>query len=203
MFTLFSIIILAFSIIVHEVSHGWAALSQGDTTAKYAGRLTLNPISHIDPLGTIIVPLLMYISGLHIVFGWAKPVPYNPYNLKNGRWSELWVAAAGPLSNILIAVLCGLSLRFFGYSFPQSTVDILAYAVLINLGLAFFNLVPLPPLDGSKILFSLLPRASLKIRPFLEKYGFILTLFFIFFVWSMCLPLVYGAFHLLTGVSLV
>ncbi len=202
MFILFSIIILALSIIIHEVSHGLAALSQGDLTAKYAGRLTLNPISHIDPIGTILVPLVMFMSGIGVIFGWAKPVPYNPYNLRNGRWSELWVAAAGPLSNILIALVCGLFLRFYGFNLPQGTIELLGYTVLVNIGLAVFNLVPLPPLDGSKILFNLLPEKTQHIRDFLEKYGLFVTLFFIFFLWKFCIPLVTGAFTLITGVSL-
>ncbi len=203
MFTLFTIIILGLSIIIHEVSHGFAALSQGDATAKYAGRLTLNPISHIDPFGTVILPLLMVMSGVGVVFGWAKPVPYNPYNLRNGRWSELWVAFAGPLSNIVIALVCGTFLRFYGFNLPQGTIDLLGYTVLINLGLACFNLVPLPPLDGSKILFNLLPEKTIEIRGFLEKYGFILTIFFIFFIWQYCVPIVYFLFKLFTGISLM
>ena len=202
MFTLFTIIILGLSIIIHEVSHGFAALSQGDATAKYAGRLTLNPISHIDPFGTVILPLLMAFSGVGVIFGWAKPVPYNPYNLRNGRWSELWVAFAGPLSNIAIALVCGLFLRLYGLSLPQGTIDLLGYTVLVNLGLACFNLVPLPPLDGSKILFSLLPRKTLEIRAFLEKYGFVLTIFFIFFLWQYCLPFVFFLFKVIIGVGL-
>jgi Zn-dependent protease len=202
MFTIFCIIILALSIIIHEISHGFAALSQGDATAKYAGRLTLNPISHIDPFGTVILPLLMAFSGLGVVFGWAKPVPYNPYNLRNGRWSELWVAFAGPLSNIVLAVVCGLFLRFYGLNLPQGTIDLLGYTVLVNIGLACFNLVPLPPLDGSKILFSLLPQKTMEIRAFLEKYGFILTIFFIFFLWEFCIPFVLFLFKLITGTGL-
>lgn len=154
---IFSFLVLVMSIVIHEVSHGLAAMSQGDLTAKYQGRLTLNPLKHIDPFGSVILPLLFVLSGSNMVFGWAKPVPYNPYNLKNGRWSELWVALAGPLSNICIALIFGLVLRFFGDSLPAATIQILSMVSLINLVLAIFNLVPLPPLDGSKILFCFCP----------------------------------------------
>ena len=188
------------SIVIHEVSHGLAAMSQGDLTAKYQGRLTLNPLKHIDPFGSVILPLLFVLSGSSMVFGWAKPVPYNPYNLKNGRWSELWVAVAGPLSNICIALLFGLVLRFFGNSLPLATIQILSMVSLINLVLAIFNLVPLPPLDGSKILFSLLPEQTLKLRAIFETYGMFLTIFFIFFVWQYFSPAIFWIFRLIVGV---
>ena len=155
---LFSIIILIFSVIIHEVSHGYAALYLGDVTAKYAGRLTLNPIKHIDPVGSIILPLLFAISGSGVILGWAKPVPYNPYNLRNKKWGELIVAIAGPASNILIAVIFGLLIRFSGIlGLPTAFVQLSISVVLINLVLAIFNLIPIPPLDGSKVLFAFLP----------------------------------------------
>lgn len=197
---IFSFLVLIMSIVIHEVSHGLAAMSQGDLTAKYQGRLTLNPLKHIDPFGSVILPLLFVLSGSSMVFGWAKPVPYNPYNLKNGRWSELWVAVAGPLSNICIALLFGLVLRFFGNSLPLATIQILSMVSLINLVLAIFNLVPLPPLDGSKILFSLLPEQTLKLRAIFETYGMFLTIFFIFFVWQYFSPAIFWIFRLIVGV---
>ncbi len=196
---IFSFIILIMSIVVHEVSHGLAAMSQGDLTAKYQGRLTLNPLKHIDLFGSIILPLLFVLSGSNVVFGWAKPVPYNPYNLRNGRWSELWVALAGPLSNICIALACGLTLRFVGMGLPIATIQILSDITLINIVLALFNLVPLPPLDGSKILLSLLPEKANKIREIFEKYGLFLTIFFIFFVWKFFTPLIFLVFYAIVG----
>jgi len=139
---------------VHEYAHGWAAWQRGDSTAKNAGRLTLNPAVHIDIFG-----LLMLMFG---PFGWAKPVPVNPYNLDNPRKDMLYVSAAGPVSNILCAMLFGYSFRImhaFGLTAPlhHYIIDFFLLSVLINLGLSFFNLLPVPPLDGSKIVLSLLP----------------------------------------------
>lgn len=199
MISLFTLAILIMSIVVHEVAHGLAALSQGDRTAKYAGRLTLNPVSHIDPVGSILVPLICVLLPGSLMFGWAKPVPYNPYNLKNGRMSELWVAFAGPLSNIIIATIAGLTIRFYEMAIPEATVSILATTVLINLVLAVFNLVPLPPLDGSKILFSLFPKFAYKFGHIFQQYGFLATLVFILFFWQFLTPVIIGAFNLLVG----
>lgn len=198
---LFNLAILIISIVVHEVSHGLAALWQGDRTAQYEGRLTLNPIKHIDPVGSILVPLLCALLPGSLMFGWAKPVPYNPYNLKNGRTSEFFVAFAGPLSNILIAVLGALAIRIFGAGMPDATIAILAMTIMINLVLAIFNLVPLPPLDGSKILANILPyQASLKLNQFYVTYGLFATLFFIFFVWQYFAPFIYGLYRLFVGI---
>jgi Zn-dependent protease len=197
---IFSIAILAMSVIIHEVAHGLAALSQGDRTAQYAGRLTLNPISHIDPVGSIMVPLIMAILPGGMIFGWAKPVTYNPYNLRNGRWGEVWVAFAGPLSNILIALIAGLTIRFFGQNLPEATVSILALTALTNIVLAFFNLIPLPPLDGSKILMNVFPNWFGRFRAVFEQYGFIATLIFIFFIWQFLTPVILWLFRLIVGV---
>ncbi len=201
MSSLFSLAILIMSIVVHEVSHGLAALWQGDRTAEYEGRLTLNPIKHIDPVGSILVPLFCALLPGSLMFGWAKPVPYNPYNLKNGRTSEFLVAFAGPLSNILIAGICALVLRSFGTTLPDATIVILATTILINLVLALFNLVPLPPLDGSKVLANLLPLdASEKLNRFYATYGLFATLFFIFFVWQYFVPVIYWVYKVFVGV---
>ncbi|HEY1037472.1 MAG TPA: site-2 protease family protein [Candidatus Paceibacterota bacterium] len=200
MISIFTVAILILSIVIHEVAHGLAALSQGDKTAKYAGRLTLNPISHIDPVGSILVPLICVILPGSIVFGWAKPVPYNPYNLKNGRWSELWVAFAGPLSNIVIMLAAALTIRFFGTAIPQETTYILYVAALINATLAFFNLVPLPPLDGSKILINLFPNQMAKFRAVFEQYGMIATVLFIFVLWQFLAPAVFAIVNGIAGV---
>ena len=180
------LVILLFSVVIHEVSHGVVALLQGDTTAKYAGRLTLNPISHIDPMGTILLPIiLLVISGGSTFFGWAKPVPYNPYNLKNQRWGASLVGLAGPGSNIMLALIFGLMIRFGFGILPSFFIQALAMAVMINLSLAFFNLIPIPPLDGSRLLLAFLP-ASIAERwgMVLERYGMVLLMFMVFFMSS-------------------
>lgn len=193
---IFTIIIFIFSVIIHEVSHGYAAYMQGDKTAKYAGRLTLNPIPHIDIFGSIVLPILLILSHAPMVIGWAKPVPFNPYNLKNQKWGEAIVALAGPLSNILLALIFGLILRF-GY-FP-GLFEPFSYIVFINLVLAVFNLVPIAPLDGSKILFSFLPYSMQYIREFMERNEFYLLIAFVVFVWDYVYPLVSVLYKLITG----
>jgi Zn-dependent protease len=199
----FQIAILIMSVVIHEVSHGYMALSLGDPTAKYEGRLTLNPIKHLDPFGSVILPTLSYMLG-GFIFGWAKPVPYNPYNLKQGRWSEALVAIAGPLSNISIALIFGLMLRFTYASGTASSafIEVTAIIVFINILLAIFNLVPIPPLDGSKILFAIFPEKLQRMRDFFEQYGMMLIIFFIFFAWQLISPLVQILFELITGLTL-
>ncbi len=195
----FSGIIFIFSVIIHEVSHGYAAYLQGDNTAKFQGRLTLNPIPHIDLFGSILLPLVLVLSGSSMVVGWAKPVPFNPYNLRNQRWGEAIVALAGPLSNICLAVFFGLLIRLGVFT---SLLSPFIYIVLINLLLATFNLVPIPPLDGSKILFSIFPNSLLGLREFLEKNGLFVLIFFIFFLWRYVYPIILVEFRLLTGLSM-
>ena len=196
----FYIIILIYSIIIHEVSHGFVALWLGDPTAKYAGRLNLNPISHIDIWGSIIVPIAMFImSGF--AFGWAKPVPYTPYNLKNQKWGPLLVAVGGPGSNILIALIAAIIAKMIfiptavklaiiigvksasweqisaavSGSFGSIFFAILMIIIFWNVLLAFFNLIPFPPLDGSKILFAIFTFRT-EVMIMLEQYGFVLLL---------------------------
>lgn len=195
--TIFLIIILILSVIVHEVSHGYAALALGDPTAKHQGRLTLNPVPHLDMWGSIIIPGLLLLTGTNIIFGWAKPVPYNPYNLRNQRWGELLVALAGPVSNILIAIIFGALIRF-GVLSPE-LIAFGVSVVLVNLVLAVFNLVPIPPLDGSKILFAILPPRFYELRARMERFGFVLVLIFIFFFWQVITPVIRFLFSLLTG----
>ena len=198
---IFQILILIMSIVIHEVSHGYAASYLGDQTARYQGRLTLNPISHIDPVGSILVPFFSYSLG-GFIFGWAKPVPYNPHNLRPGRWSEAMVAGAGPLSNLVIALIFGLLLRSGAGAWASPAfIEITASIVFINILLAIFNLTPIPPLDGSKILFALFPERFMDIRAFFERYGLVLLLFFIFFLWQFLFPLVVLIFKLITGVD--
>lgn len=194
------LIILIMSVVVHEVAHGYAAESLGDPTARLAGRLTLNPLKHLDPVGSFLVPLIT--SSLGFTFGWAKPVPYNPYNLRPSRWSEAYVAIAGPLSNIAIATCFGLLIRFASGFFPAGALTIFAMIILVNLSLAIFNLIPIPPLDGSKILFAVLPAHLAHIRENFERFGFILVVIFIMTLSKFLGPVVGAAFHLMTGVAL-
>lgn len=197
---IFALLILLISVVVHEVSHGYAALFLGDHTAEYEGRLTLNPIKHIDLLGTIILPTVFYLLG-GFIFGWAKPVPYNPYNLRNQRWGEAIVAIAGPLANIMIALVFGLAIRFFVPDLGTPLGGILTLVVAVNTVLALFNLMPVPPLDGSKILWSFLPPRLMYIRERIERFGFFAVLLFVFILWQFVVPLIGILFLLITGKS--
>lgn len=152
---IFVIVIIMFSAVIHEVMHGVAADTLGDKTARYAGRLTLNPIPHLDPFGSVILPMLFTLSNSPIFFGWAKPVPYNPYNLRPGRFSEAIVAGAGPASNLVIALVFGLIIRL--QVLPTEISSILFLIIVVNTMLFLFNLIPVPPLDGSKVLQALIP----------------------------------------------
>jgi len=189
--TLFIILILILSVVIHEVAHGYAANMQGDPTARLAGRLTLNPIKHIDLLGSLIIPGLLVLSSSPFLFGYAKPVPYNPYNLRNQRWGEAIVAGAGPFTNVLIALFFGLIVRLgTGFAFvTPAFVEIASAVVFINLLLAVINMIPLPPLDGSKVLASLLPfglaQSYGRLRMMLEgnmflAFGLVILLVFFF-----------------------
>lgn len=189
------------SVVVHEVSHGYAALFFGDETARYQGRLTLNPIKHLDLMGSVIIPALLIISGSGFVFGWAKPVPINPYNFRNRKWAEPIVALAGPLSNISLALIFGLIMRFgtqFGI-LNSSFLYIAGYVVLINLVLAIFNLVPIPPLDGSHLLFSFLSERYVNLKMILQRFGFVFVLVFIIFIWPFLVKYIFYLMSLITG----
>ncbi len=178
-FLAFSIIILLFSVIVHEVMHGLLALKFGDHTAETAGRLTLNPIPHIDLIGTILLPALLLLTSSPILFGWAKPVPVNPLNFSNIRKGELFVSAAGILSNFALAITAAIIYHILAalpQTFPYILGALLRFTVLINLMLGIFNLFPIPPLDGSKILLSQLPYHLAREYEKLEKYGWLILL---------------------------
>jgi Zn-dependent protease len=201
---IFAIAILIMSVVLHEVSHGYAAYALGDPTAKYAGRLTLNPLKHLDIFGSIILPIFTYLAGGFII-GWAKPVPFNPYNLKNQKWGPAIVGLAGPLTNIFIFMFFGMLMRFGGYFafLPTSFFQLAGLIVLINLMLAVLNLMPIPPLDGSRLVSALLPFRWQHIQYTLERYSFFFILIFIFFIWPyVFLPIVSLLFKLITGLSI-
>lgn len=198
------------SVVVHEVSHGYMAYKLGDNTARDSGRLSLNPISHLDPFGSVILPLLLYFStGGSFLIGWAKPVPYNPNNLRNVRRGTFLVAIAGIAANIFLAIIFGLLIRFAPllgiplYSAGTATLSpfykISSIIVSLNLILAIFNLIPIPPLDGSKILFSIIPHRYRYIENFLERFGIFILIFFIVFLWNKIAPLMFYLFSLITG----
>lgn len=172
------LVVLFFSIIIHECSHGYAALLCGDDTAKLMGRLTLNPLPHIDPMGTIFLPIFMLLlSGGRFAFGWAKPVPINPYNFHDYKKGILFTGIAGPLSNIGLAFCFALLFRILPAGAGAQFGSLLAYACLINLLLAIFNLIPIPPLDGSRVVSALLP-AHLEVRyRRLEPFGIFIVMF--------------------------
>jgi Zn-dependent protease len=201
---LFVVVIIIFSAVIHEVMHGVAADYLGDKTARYAGRLTLNPIPHLDPFGSVILPVVLALSGSPIFFGYAKPVPYNPYNLRPGRFSEAIVAGAGPASNLAIALVFGLIIRLG--ILPVDISSIVFLIVVVNIMLFLFNLIPIPPLDGSKVIEALLPhglqyrysawRRQLESMPFL---GMGLVLLIILLLGGAFGTAVYGLAQLIAG----
>jgi Zn-dependent protease len=202
--TIFYIVVLIMSVVVHEVAHGFAAESQGDPTARYAGRLTLNPLKHLDWVGSIILPLLLVVFHAGFVIGWAKPVPYNERNLRNKRWGTAIVASAGILVNIGLAVIFGVAMRF-AYLLGGAAVpftNIATIIVLVNLLLALFNLIPIPPLDGSKILFAFIPSISDKFQRTVEYLSLPLLILFLVYLWPLIFPVVGTIFSLLTGAPL-
>lgn len=185
--TIFTVIVLILSVVIHEVAHGWAANALGDPTARLQGRLSLNPVRHIDPIGSVLIPAVLVLTNSSFLFGWAKPVPYNPYNLKNQRWGEAIVGVAGVATNLLLAVIFALIARFaFGAGMTEFAT-LASLVTLVNLSLGLFNLLPIPPLDGYTVLRGILPyRASLSLRAFEDKVaaGGIMSLVLILFLFS-------------------
>ncbi len=202
--SLFYLAVLMFSVIIHEVAHGYAALRHGDKTALVAGRLTLNPLKHLEWFGSVILPLLLLLSGTQFLVGWAKPVPYNPRNFTNEKRGTLAVALAGVVANICLAVLFGIFIRlavYLGFA-TEGFISLASIIVFTNLVLAIFNLVPIPPLDGSKVLFALLPYQYQHFRETFERYSIPLLIFFIFFLWKFITPIIVILFSLFTGLHI-
>jgi len=193
----FALLLLAMSI--HEFSHGWLAYKLGDTTAKDQGRLTLNPLAHIDPMGTVLLPIFIFImSGGRFIFGAAKPVPINYWALKNPRKDMIWIGLAGPFSNLFCALAASQVLRLL----PAATVlsTLLTNFVFINVILGVFNLIPIPPLDGSRIAMGLLPERLARRYAGLERFGFIIIM--IFFALGLLNLLVWPIVNLITNLLL-
>ena len=202
---IFEFVILIFSAVFHEVAHGYEAERLGDPTARNAGRLTLNPLKHLDLFGSFIMPLLLYIgSGGAFFFAAAKPVPYDPRNLKNPRSGSARIALAGPLTNLSVALGCGILIRILSQvAASDPIISLLALVVYINILLGIFNLVPIPPLDGSRVLFALLPpsQSTYKAMYFLERWGLVFVLVFVFFGFQLIMPIISFLFLLFTGHS--
>lgn len=202
--SIFYFLVLIASIIAHEVAHGLIAEREGDSTARLLGRITLNPLKHIDIMGSIVLPLILIVSSAGFVVGWAKPVPYDPSNLKNGRKSEAKVAVAGIIVNLIIAAVFGLLIRgmiYFNY-ISTPIIDIASIIVLINIVLALFNSIPLAPLDGFRFVSSVLPWKAQPFMRQLEQFSLPLLILFIIFGWKYIAPVAFFVFSFLTGIPL-
>ena len=204
------LIILFFSIVVHECSHGWVANQLGDQTARLSGRLTLNPLPHIDIMGTILLPLILIITHSPILFGWAKPVPINPYNFVNPRRDMMKVAFGGPGSNLALALVASglfwLTNALVGYNIStQLWMNTLLFMGFINILLAVFNLVPIPPLDGSRIVSGLLPPHAAMTYERITPMGFFIIFILLFtgVLWYLLGPVLNFFMHILFGPGLM
>lgn len=202
--SIFYFLVLIISIIVHEVAHGIAAEREGDPTARMLGRITLNPLKHIDWFGSVLLPLVLILSNAGFVVGWAKPVPYNPENLRRGNKSVAIVSIAGIVVNLSIAIIFGLAIRIAAATGLTSTAffDISSIIVLVNIVLAMFNAIPIAPLDGFRFLQAVLPFRFEKAMRAIEQYSLPLLLVFLFFGWKFVAPLAFKLFTLLTGIAL-
>lgn len=200
----FSILVLIMSAVVHEVAHGYVAYRFGDLTAKYQGRLTFNPIKHIDPLGSIILPFIMALLPGGLILGWAKPVPVNPYNFKNRKLGEFATSFAGPLSNIIIAAVFITIIRFSAvWGMSAVFVQLCMTIVLINAVLACFNLIPIPPLDGYRIISLFFPQSTVeRFERFAQRFGMFIVLFFVLFLWNPIFLLLLSVIEHLTGIQI-
>jgi Zn-dependent protease len=195
---LFFFFVIIPSSILHEYAHGWVADKLGDPTPRLSGRLTINPVPHIDPVGTLLLPVgLFLLTHGSFMFAYAKPVPFNPLALRWQRFGSAAVALAGPLTNLIVAFVCGGLLQIAPLSNWTLILAVVTYA---NVMLAVFNLVPIPPLDGSKILYALLPDRYYAAKVWLERYGYFILIFFIFFLFSAILsPVIHWIFGLAAG----
>lgn len=209
MFEIITIVILILSIVLHEVAHGYAANWLGDPTARLAGRLSPNPLLHIDPMGSVIIPALLFLSGSQFLFGYAKPVPYNPYNLRNQKWGEALVAVAGPLTNLLLAFIFAIIIRFASVlNLSSAFMEMAGYVVFINILLAVFNIIPFPPLDGSKVIIPFLPyQLAYRYQMFarkIENLGFVAVfltvMIFMLVLWKPFSVVVSTIYQVMVGI---
>ena len=185
------LIIVIIALTVHEFSHAWAGHMLGDVTARQHGRLTLNPVAHIDPYSTLLLPVALILLGSPVVFGAAKPVPFNPYAVRYGKWGAALVAVAGPASNLLMAIFVGLYLRFVPLS--GVTGRFLLQFVFVNLAFFVFNMIPIPPLDGSRVLYAAAPSGMRDVMDQIENYGLIVIFAFLFISYSFLSPFILSA----------
>jgi len=190
--------IVVIALTVHEFCHAWAGHLLGDVTAKQHGRLTLNPVAHIDPYSTLLLPAALVLLGSPVVFGAAKPVPFNPYAVRYGKWGAALVAVAGPASNLVMAILVGTYLRFV----PLSGIaeQFLLQFVLINLAFFVFNMIPVPPLDGSRVLYAVAPSGMRDVMDQMERYGLIVIFVFLFISYTFLSPYILTA---VTGLATI
>lgn len=198
---LFQFLVLIFSVMVHEISHGLLAERLGDPTARLAGRITLNPLKHVDLFGSILLPLVLVLTNSPIVLGWAKPVPYNPFNTKNPRRASGLIGFAGPLSNFILAAVFSVLFRLGQGNFSGDLLLLFMVIIIMNLSLGVFNLVPIPPLDGSKVLFSILPPSGAvdRLVESMERYGLFLLVLFIYAGGYLLSPIVSWLFYWMAG----
>lgn len=205
-YTVISFVVLMFSVVVHEVAHGYVAMLCGDHTARLAGRLSLNPLRHVDFLGTIIVPIITTLAGTS--FGWALPVPVNPMNFRHPRRDNVLVSIAGVGANMVLAVICGLALRLsmlggaFLYAMPESLVIMLVTGCIVNVSLAVFNMLPIPPLDGSHVVASMLPPSLAAAYMGIGSVGIIILVVFMSAIGRIIGPIMLSIVSLLTGLKL-
>lgn len=201
--SIFQVVVLIYSVVIHEVSHGLMANSLGDPTAKNLGRLSLNPFKHLDMFGSVLLPLFLVLVGSPFVVGYAKPVPYVPENLRDRKYGPAKVAFAGPASNLILAALFGITLRFLPDIFTSPLIpELLSFIIVLNLVLAIFNLFPIPPLDGHWLLMTFLPARFFALKKFLYQYSLILLIIFLIYVFPHILPVVGWIYELLTGLKI-
>jgi Zn-dependent protease len=208
---IFQVVILIFLVIVHEVSHGLMAYRLGDNTAKDAGRLTLNPLKHLEFFGSFLVPLLFIMMGSPFILGWAKPVPFNPYNLKNPKRDMALIGAAGPISNFLLAILFGIIARLLmlipavaSSAFGGTVIMLLSMIIFVSVLLGVFNLIPIPPFDGSRIVFAFLHGEAARFWMQLEQWGTLLVILLLFGgLMNFIYPVILFVYHLIAGPAAV
>lgn len=188
---IYLLVALVLSITLHEFMHAWVSNYLGDQTAKHQGRLTLNPGAHIDPFMTLILPVALILAHSPVVFGAARPVPFNPWAVRFGKWGAALVAVAGPLTNLALAIFFALWLRVF--NLPSWAVEFLVRIIEVNVAFFIFNLIPFPPLDGSRVLYAAAPLAVRQVMDRIERAGILVVIIMLFFLFPIILPFIAAA----------